>query len=690
MPWVRIAYLNSHSKDDAVTDQMLPTPFTPRQMETLRAICDTFVPALAVDDPDPSGFFARSASAMYIPQHIAEILAEYAAERLGQVRLVLDLLDQPLINSIFGGVNLPFRQMDINQRTATLRDWAESRLDLRRSAHLVLKRLALLLFYTLVAANGKNPNWEAIGYPGPKPAPDTKKSLKLLEIYEDIAFESEVVIIGSGAGGSVVAAELAAAGYSVLVLEKGGYHAESDFDGLEVPSQRRTFEKGGFMATDDLSLIILAGSTLGGGTTINWAASLRTPEHVLREWKDVYNVTGYTGPEFQQALDTISRRLNVNTDQSPANERHKILIRGAEALNLSQQIIPRNVDGCDKADFDCGFCGFGCRYGAKQSTLRTYLHDAVESGASLVTHADIRRVLVEDGRAIGVEGYVRTADGRRVRLTARAKIVVSAAGALQTPALLMRSGLTNIHLGRNLHLHPSTGSFGFYDAPINAWEGVMMSHYIADFGNLDGSGYGVTIESAPQHTGLTALVYPFLDGLQHKRAMKDFAHISNILVINRDRDGGEIVLDSHGEPIVRYTISAHDRSHLLRGVVESVRIHHAAGAARITAPYHRAGSWQQGEDINDYIAKVEFYGLPNNGFVVGSAHQMSSCRMGGDPSLGAIDPNGESFEVRNLFVADGSALPTASGVNPMLTIMGVAYQIAQALKERLSSKQKHG
>ncbi|GAB4551410.1 MAG: GMC family oxidoreductase [Anaerolineae bacterium] len=683
-------YRNSHSKDTTVTDQTLPQPFTPRQMETLRAICDTFVPALAVAAPDPSGFFARSASAMHLPQHMAEILTEYASERLDQVRLVLDLLDQPLVNSLLGGVNLPFRRMDINQRTATLRDWAESRLDLRRGAYLVLKRLALLLFYTLVDANGKNPNWEAIGYPGPKPAPHTEKPLKPLEIHEEVDIETEVVVIGSGAGGSVVAAELAAAGYSVLVLEKGGYHAEADFDGLEVPSQRRTFEKGGFMATDDLSLIILAGSTLGGGTTVNWAASLRTPEHVLREWEESYKVTGYTGTEFQHVLNTVSQRLHVNRDQSPPNERHKVLIRGAEALGLSQQVIPRNVDGCDKVGFDCGFCGFGCPYSAKQSTLRTYLQDAAACGASIVTHADIRHVLIEDGRAVGVEGLVRTVDGRRVKLTARAKIVVSSAGSLQTPALLMRSGLTNIHLGRNLHLHPSTGSFGFYAEPINGWQGVMMSHYITDFSNLDGSGYGVTIESAPQHTGLTALVYPFLDGLQHKQAMKDFAHISNILVINRDRDGGEIALDRHGEPIVRYKISPYDRKHLLRGVVESIRIHHAAGAARITAPYHRAGSWQHGEDINDYIARVEFYGLPNNGFVVGSAHQMSSCRMGGDPSLGAIDPSGESFEVRNLFVADGSALPTASGVNPMLTIMAVSYQIAQAIKERLSSKQKRG
>ncbi|MDW8298819.1 MAG: GMC family oxidoreductase N-terminal domain-containing protein [Anaerolineae bacterium] len=654
--------------------------FTARQMEVLRLVCDTLAPALAVELPDPHGLYARSASAMNVPARIAEILQAVAPERLDQIRLVLDALAQPLANALLSRQWRSIFEMDLHERTALLRAWADSPIDLQRRVFSTFKRLTLLLFYADADQSGNNPNWAAIGYPRPAlPPSGAPKPLRPLQFTEDTTLETDVVIVGSGAGGSVLAAELSRAGLDVVVLEKGGYYAEPDFDGYEVRSQARMFEKGGFMVSEDLGMMILAGSTLGGGTTINWAASLRTPDHVLAEWARDYGVD-FTDGTFARALDTVSERIHVTEAESAPNPRNAVLVRGAEALGYTVKVIPRNVRDCA----DCGACGFGCAHGAKQSALKTYLQDAYECGARLAIGVHVDRVLIEDGVACGVEGTARAENGQTVRLTVHARAVAVCAGALHTPALLLRSGLTNAHIGRNLHLHPSTGAFGFYAEPINGWSGVMMSHYVPQFNNLDGHGYGVTLESAPGHAGLAAVALPWQDGLQHKQLMERYAHMANVLIITRDRDGGAVRLKRDGSPAIFYRLSAHDRAHLLRGVIEALRIHYAAGAEQIVAPHHRVSPYQRGEgDFEAWLGQVAKAGLPSNAFILGSAHQMSSCRMAANPARGAIAPDGETFEVRNLFVADGSALPTASGVNPMLTIMAVAHIVAQHIKTRL-------
>ncbi len=656
-----------------------PQAFTARQMAVLRLICDTLAPALAVEQPDPYHLYARPASALNVPKRLAEILHHVAPERVDQIKWVLDLLAQPFANALLGGDGRSFLEMDLNGRTALLRAWADSRFDLMRRVFMTFKRLTLLLFYADADADGENPNWEALGYPKPAAPPSLPKPIQPLVFSEDTTLSTDVVIVGSGAGGGVLAAELSAVGRDVIVLEKGGYHAEADFDGYEVRSQARMFEKGGFMVSEDLSMMILAGSTLGGGTTVNWAAALRTPEHVLEEWAQDYGVD-FTDGTFQSALDAVSARIHVTEAESEANARNAVLVRGAQALGYAVKPIPRNVKGCA----DCGACGFGCAQGAKQGTLKTYLQDACQNNARIAVGVQVDRILIEHGAAVGVEGTAQTADGRRVQLTVKARAVVVAAGALHTPALLLRSGLTNAHIGRNLHLHPSTGAFGFYPEPINGWSGVMMSHYIPHFSNLDGQGYGVAIESAPGHPGLAAVAMPWQDGLQHKQAMARYADLANILIIARDRDSGSVRLKKDGSPAIFYKLSAYDRVHLLRGVIEALRIHYAAGADWFAAPHHRVPMYRRDEgDFETWLAAVESAGLPSNSFILGSAHQMSSCRMAANPARGAVAPNGETFEVENLFVADASALPTASGVNPMLTIMALAHIVAQRIKEKL-------
>src|SRR5450432_11764 len=662
------------SNTESNIESGVPPTFSRREMLILTALCDTLVPTLDVT-PDPAGLFARKASDIGVPeQAAASISAITTPLAFRATRLALHLLDTPLVNAVFGGPNESFLAMNLDQRTTLLRSWAESDLFVRRTVFAAFKRVTLAFFYSLVDAQGDNPSWPAIGYPGPLPAVlPAEKPIKPLALSGDTTLYTDVVVVGSGAGGGVVAGELSAAGLDVIVLEKGGYYAEQDFDGHELPSVQRLFENLGLLSTSDQGMVVLAGSTLGGGTTVNWCASFRTRPDVLDEWAHEYGLKAFAEPAFQQALDRVSRRINVNERESDANPQNAALERGGQALGYTGGTIPRNVNGCQ----DCGFCGYGCRYAAKQGTLRTYLQDAFDRGARIVVRADAERILIENGAAVGVVAQVELPHGGSAQLMIRARAVVAAAGSLNTPALLMRTGLANPHIGRHLHLHPTTVGYGMYESPVEGWKGVMMSRYVSQFNNLDGHGYGVMLETAPLHPGVAAMVLPWSSGEQHKRLMSRIAHLVNIIVITRDHHGGRVTLDRRGKPILHYTLTGHDGAHMMRGILEALRIHRAAGALEINGPHTKPRPFvpAPGDDaaFEAYLRSVDGAGLKVNDFALLSAHQMSSCRMAANPTLGALDPNGETFEVRNLFVADASALPTATGTNPMLTIMGAAY-----------------
>jgi len=662
--------------------------FTDRQLATLRAVCDTLIPALDCP-PDPHGLFGRSASDL----HVAETLdtglsAVLDAAAQGQLRLFLELLDQPVFNGLVNGVYEPFRELALDQRTMILRAWSESHIPQQRQAFQAVKRLAFFLFYSLLDEGQQNPNWPALGYGGPPNAlPSQSRPIAPATFTGETAIQADVVIIGSGAGGGVVAAELAAAGLDVVVLEKGGYYAEPEFNGLELSSNQRLFENQGLFATADLGIVLLAGSALGGGTVINWSASFRTPESVTQEWAQDYGVGGFVGKEYQAALDTVCKRINVSERESLVNAQNAILERGSKALGYKTGVIPRNVRGCE----DCGFCTFGCAFGSKQSTLKTFLQDAYNHGARIAVNTNVEQVLIEYGRAVGVTGTALDAKGQPVRITIRARAVVGSGGAIHTPALLLRSGLGNAHIGRNLHLHPTTVTFGLFDETVRGWQGPPMTRYIGQFSNIDGVPHGFVLETAPVHPGLAGLTLAWSDGLQHKRVMAELDHLSNVIVIVRDRDSGRVTLNRDGKPIVHYHLSDYDRSHLARGVGEALRVLEAAGAYQVSAPHSTPRTLRfepslsesdKRPELENFIGAMTPDAWRTNSFALFSAHQMSSCRMGGSPTRGALDPAGEAFEARNLFVADGSVLPTAVGRNPMVTIMAVAYMVAQHVKAR--------
>ncbi len=623
------------------------TFLSPAQTATVAHIVQTLAPGSTVADD------------------LVALLTDLAPPNLQrELRLFLNALENPAVNSLTTGVGVRFGDMTHAEREATLRAWGTSLLPVARKAFSAFKRLALYLHYT----GADNPAWADFGYSPPPTVPNER--LPIVELTEPTTLYADVLVVGSGAGGAVVAAELVAAGLDVLIAEKGDYPAEISAD--ERTSMNRLYELGGMLTTADTAMNVLAGSTVGGSTVVNWSASFRPPANVLAEW--AYGFSGASGPDFQASVDAVSARLNVNTDESTCNAQNNLFSQGTEALGYTAKPVPRNVEGCE----DCGFCNFGCRYGAKQSTPRTYLKDAVDGGARLLPNADVRKIMVAQGATTGAEVVV----GGWGAVVVRARAVVCAAGAIHTPALLLRSGLGNRHIGSHLHMHPTTAVYSLFEEPVRGWEGVPMAVHADRHTNLDGKGYGVRLETAPLHPGIAALAIPWRDADTHATLMRQLDHLANIIILARDTSAGRVDLNRHGNPVLRYRLNADDIRHLLVGITEALKIHEAAGAVEIHAPQQMG--FARGGDFDDFLGTVWDAGLPRLGCPLFSAHQMSTCRVGANSAQGAVDPGGESFEVRNLFVADASVLPTASGVNPMLTTMSTAHYLAQHIKSRLA------
>jgi choline dehydrogenase-like flavoprotein len=341
--------------------------------------------------------------------------------------------------------------------------------------------------------------------------------------------------------------------------------------------------------------------------------------------------------------------------------------------------MPRGVRRCVQGK-ECGYCGLGCRVGAKQSVLKTWLSDAHAAGTRMIIRTKVLRVVVQGGSARGIEG--RTDRGHA--LSVRARAVVAACGAIHTPALLKRSGLQNPNVGKHLKLHPASVVFGVFDEELKPWEGVMQALYSDQFRDLDG-GYGLKLETAASHPHLVIPFSPWTGAAEHFSLMQGISSTVPIGLLLRDRDGGEVRVGRDGEPIVRYELSRFDAGHLRTGFDGAAELLEATGARRIFSSHAKWVAYDPGASGSRarFMADADSAGYGAGQLTLGSFHIMGSARMGGSPATSACDPAGRTWDVRDLYVLDGSAFPTASGVNPQISIQAVAHMGARGLAARL-------
>jgi choline dehydrogenase-like flavoprotein len=657
---------------------------SPRERAVLDAVCETLLPSIARAD-DPAGFFAAGARALGSVDRAVQLIASVPdpGDR-DRLRLLLRMLDNPFVNLLFTGRFARFTAMRPPAREAVLRGYAHSRIALRRAGFQALKRLVHVAHYCWPGrANGRHPAWDANGYPGPLPQPaKCLEPLPTLSVDRDTVLECDAVVVGSGAGGGLMAGVLAEAGLSVVVLEKGGNPGSHDFTQVEGDMLSRYYLDGGLIMTQSGSLPILAGSCLGGGTAINYTTSFPLPPATRAEWDRRSGLTLFTSPRFQRSFDRVAIQLDVGTRYTTPGVRDQLLERGCKTLGWHVDLIPRNVTEC-REGVECGYCGYGCRHGAKNSTARTYLAMAARHGAHLVPHCDVDRVLIAAGRATGVEGAVVGIEGARHRLTVRAPIVVAACGSINTPALLRRSGIDNPAIGQGLRLHPASAVAGIFPGRVEPWTGALQTRYSDQFAD-SGDGYGVKFETAPVHFALPASGFGWESAVQHREDIGRLANLSIIGTLLRDRDPGRVVVGRDGRPRVHYELSHHDVANVRRGLVGAAQILAAAGATELFSlhtPPARATTAQPGW-LSAFGDAMDHRGYTKCRMSYITFHQMASCAMGADRKQSVVGETGESHDVPGLYVADGSAFPTSSGVNPMITIMAIADHVARGIIDR--------
>jgi len=595
-----------------------------------------------------------------------------------RLRFIVGILGRRTGTFLLTGRPVPFYRWPREQRVDVMSSWSVSRLSFRRQLFQVFKRLSLLAFIGDTEDDGTNPVWPEMSYPGPVSAPPpTPKSIRTTTLDGDTTLTCDAVVIGSGAGGGVVAGELAAAGKDVIVLEEGGYYNEADFNQLELAMMRKLYFQGGFAATGDASIALIAGACLGGGTVVNYTTSFRSPDWLRQEWADRYGLTAFATDEFTASLDAVYERLGVNVDHSRVSARERVLERGLHKLGWHVDHMPRNVQGCTQ-DASCGFCSYGCQIGAKQSTLKTYLLDAYRRRARIVVNCTVDRVIIEDGRAVGVRATVRQPKMPAFTLIVRSRAVVAAAGSIGTPALLQRSGVRSSAVGRWLRLHPGVAVLGVFDETLRPWEGSLQAVYSDEWINLDGQYHGVKLESGPMHPAILAHAIPWRDPAQYQRLMRLLPNMSVLAPLVRDHGGGRVTARDGGAR-VDYRLGANDLADLRQGIRAAVQIMEAGGAREIFTGQSAYVAYRPGQrgGVEAFMDEVDRQGYGPGQMGYFSFHQMGSARMGNDPATSVIGPDHEAHLVKGLFVADASAFPSASGVNPMITIMAMAHHASR-------------
>jgi choline dehydrogenase-like flavoprotein len=641
-------------------------PLTDEQVEAIAAFCEAIAPSLA-HDPDPNGLWAWGAK---------------SGATVPAVQAALDAIPDPVARGGMIGVCEALAAQgladapDQDAREAIIKGMA----DAAPEAAVVIGALAGLVLFMHYGVpdprSGVNPAWESFGFPGPPgPPPEVPKTLPIHEVADGDVLTADAVIVGSGSGGGVIAATLAAAGQEVVVLEASGYFNESDFDGYELNAYERMFWRGGPQATVDGNVSLQAGTTLGGGTTINWTNCLRTRDWVREEWAREHGLEGLDGPDYDGHLDAVMERIGANDKCSDRNGTQEKMKAGAEELGWSSEVIIRNADPRAYSAETAGFLGFGDRSGSKQSGDRTFLADAAAAGAKLVVRARGDKILTEGGRAAGVEATSESG----ASFTVRAPRVVVACGSLESPALLLRSGIGGPAVGKNLRLHPSSAVFANYGEDLQAWMGPPQAFLVDEFADT-GGGYGFLIEAAQYAPGLVGSAIPWTGAVAHREMMEQVRTGGSFISLTRDRGSGQVTVNDTGEPVVSYAVTDElDLENLRKGIEVQMRLHHAAGADEIRSLATGLPGWKEGEDLEAAIAVAQQSHMGLGGQRLFSAHQMGTCRMGSDPATSVANPWGELHDTPGVYIGDASAFPTSSGTNPMVTIMALARRTATAI-----------
>jgi len=502
--------------------------------------------------------------------------------------------------------------------------------------------------------------------------------------------DCDVAIVGSGAGAGITAELLTRAGLAVVLVEEGPLRSSSDFHQRESEAYPTLYQESAARKTADKAINILQGRCVGGSTTVNWTSSFRTPEPTLEHWQKHYALADYGSEALGHWFEQAERRLGIGSWLMPPNENNDLLRRGAAALGITAPMIQRNVKGC----WNLGSCGMGCPTNAKQSMLVTTLPAALDAGAVMLVQTRAEAFDWKGDEAAALRCVSVALDGSPTadtQIRVRARHYVVAGGAINSPALLLRSKAPDPHglLGRRTFLHPVVISAALFEREIEGWSGAPQTVYSDHFLEtqpIDGP-IGYKLEAPPIHPVIFASTLPGYGRVQSD-LLSQFPKTHALLALMRDgfheqSPGGQVRLRGDGSPELHYPLTDFVMDGARRAFLSMAEIQFAAGAAAVLPVHEMAQRYTSWAQARAAIAELPMKPLLTR---VVSAHVMGGCGMAGDERRGVVRPDGRHWQIGNLSVHDGSIFPTSIGANPQLSIYGIVNRLATGLAGQLGGR----
>lgn len=493
-----------------------------------------------------------------------------------------------------------------------------------------------------------------------------------------LTLDADVVVVGSGASGAVVATELALSGQRVVVLEEGARIPQREYGAMRVSESLRHLWRDGGMTValpvgDSPAINVTMGKVVGGSSVLTGGVCFRLPGRILREWRTSHGLPEYTEASMEEATASVEKHCHVEeVPESMRSRSTTLFAEGARNRGYELKPLRRNTKGCR----GCGRCNFGCPEGAKLSVDLSYLPRAVDAGATVFSHCLVEKVLSRGSRAVGVKGRILNRPGGAPGdlLTVFAKRVVIACSAWYTPLILRSSGVGRgcRALGKRMTLHPGFRMMGRFEEDVRGWKGAMQSAFSDAFEEE-----GATLVSLFIPPSVIGATTPGIGVDHHKRAQQ-LPHIAMFGGMIHDEGGGTVRRGPGREPIVTYKMAKRDRpkvSAVIRALGETYL---AAGAKELFPPLLGLSGGMSA----DAFRRFDWDKVPMSRFETSSQHPLGTARMGPNRRDAVVDGEGRAFDLDGLYVVDGSILPTSLGVNPQLSIMSIATRLAWRMRER--------
>ena len=494
------------------------------------------------------------------------------------------------------------------------------------------------------------------------------------------AMTTEICVIGSGCGGATAARLLAGAGHEVVVLEEG-----RDLVGPERTQRDRSMydqlymDRGG-RTSHDLSVDILQGRVLGGGGVINTCDVVPIPEGVLHHWATKYGLEDFAPERFKQFTDDALGDLSASRiPESLVNTANNKLRHGAEGLGLRGEVMMHNRVGCR----GLGTCMLGCPVHAKRNPRMVALPKAIEAGARIYTRA--RAVKIDNASQELKEITVRTLDPRgyheQSELKVRAKIVIVAANAIASAQLLLRSGVGNGHVGKNLMLQPQLAIIGMFDERIAAFDGVPQSYAVTEFEEEDNAEFGLwgyRIEGIMGTPGIVSTMLPF-SGVAGMENMTQYDRMAPSLLLAPDSPSGHVEVARDGRLTIHYEQRDDHRARLRQAVEMAAKAYLEAGAREVLVPTRPPLIIRSARDAKK---SQELTFAPATAPML-SAHQQGTVRFAASEHDGGADLNGQVYGTRDVYVFDSSGYPTSAASHTMTPIIASSRMLTTKLLARI-------